>query len=70
MWREAFRNLQATRGRSFLAVLGIAVGSAAFVALLAGGQMAERQTLKQFEGLGTHLLAIDLETLPPPRRRS
>jgi putative ABC transport system permease protein len=57
---EAFRNLVATKLRTFLAVLGILVGTASVVAMVSGGELATRQALKQFKALGTNLLAVQL----------
>ena len=58
--RQALINLLAAKLRSFLAVLGILVGTAAVVALISCGQLATEKALAQFKALGTDLLAISL----------
>lgn len=58
--QQAFINLMAAKLRSFLAVLGILVGTAAIVALLSCGQLATEKALAQFKALGTDLLAVTL----------
>ncbi|MBA3535272.1 MAG: ABC transporter permease [Tatlockia sp.] len=57
-FNQAFVNLAASKLRSFLAVLGILVGTAAVVALISCGQLATEKALEQFKALGTDLLAI------------
>lgn len=59
-FQQAFVNLTAAKLRSFLAVLGILVGTAAVVALLSCGQLATEKALEQFKALGTDLLAISV----------
>ncbi|PWY55775.1 ABC transporter permease [Legionella qingyii] len=56
--QQALVNLTAAKLRSFLAVLGILVGTAAVVALISCGQLATEKALAQFKALGTDLLAI------------
>ncbi len=56
--QQALTNLSASKLRSFLAVLGILVGTAAVVALISCGQLATEKALEQFKNLGTDLLAI------------
>ena len=56
--QQAFINLMAAKLRSFLAVLGILVGTAAVVALISCGQLATEKALAQFKALGTDLLAV------------
>jgi putative ABC transport system permease protein len=56
--QHALNNLSASKLRSFLAVLGILVGTAAVVALISCGQLATEKALEQFKNLGTDLLAI------------
>lgn len=58
--REALFNLIASKLRSFLAVLGILVGTASVVAMISGGELATRQVLMQFKALGTDLLSISI----------
>ena len=50
----------AAKLRSFLAVLGILVGTAAVVALISCGQLATEKALAQFKALGTDLLAVSV----------
>jgi len=57
---EAAHNLISHILRSFLALLGILVGTASVLAIISGGQLATEQALKQFEQLGTNLLAVSL----------
>jgi len=58
--QQALLNLMAAKLRSFLAVLGILVGTAAVVALISCGQLATEKALAQFKALGTDLLAISV----------
>jgi putative ABC transport system permease protein len=46
--------------RTFLAVLGILVGTASVVAMVSGGKLATRQALAQFKSLGTNLLSVQV----------
>ena len=55
---EAFANLRAQGQRSLLALLGILIGTASIVALLAIGHMAQRETLKLFSHLGVEMVQI------------
>jgi len=57
--RTAFRNLQTSRLRAFLAMLSIMVGTASVVALISSGQLAAEEALKQFKSLGTNLMSIN-----------
>lgn len=59
-WQQALVNLGAAKLRSFLAVLGILVGTAAVVALVSCGQLATEKALAQFKALGTDLLAVSV----------
>ena len=58
--QQALVNLMAAKLRSFLAVLGILMGTAAVVALLSCGQLATEKALAQFKALGTDLLAVSV----------
>lgn len=58
--QQALLNLGAAKLRSFLAVLGILVGTAAVVALISCGELATEKALAQFKALGTDLLAISV----------
>ncbi len=59
--RESLGNLLSAKLRSFLAILGVLVGTASVVALISGGQLATEHALAQFKELGTDLLAITLQ---------
>jgi putative ABC transport system permease protein len=58
--QQALVNLSAAKLRSFLAILGILVGTAAVVALISCGQLATEKALAQFKALGTDLLAVSV----------
>ena len=58
--QQALVNLLAAKLRSFLAVLGILVGTAAVVALVSSGQLATEKALAQFKALGTDLLSVSV----------
>lgn len=58
--QQALVNLTSAKMRSFLAVLGILVGTAAVVALISCGQLATEKALEQFKSLGTDLLAVSV----------
>lgn len=52
------KNLLANKTRSFLTILGIIIGVAAVIIIMAIGNSAQRLILKQVEGLGSNLIAI------------
>ena len=56
----ALTNIIASKLRAILAILGILVGCAAFVALVSMGKLASYQALKQFKSLDRNLLAISI----------
>ncbi|MHA7840929.1 MAG: ABC transporter permease [Gammaproteobacteria bacterium] len=56
-WQEAVNNIAGAKLRSFLAILGILVGTASVVAMVSSGELATREALAQFDELGTHLLS-------------
>lgn len=58
--QQALTNLLVSKMRSFLAVLGILVGTAAVVALINCSMLATEKALEQFKALGTDLLAISV----------
>ncbi|TAL60543.1 MAG: FtsX-like permease family protein [Legionella sp.] len=68
--QQALVNLTAAKLRSFLAVLGILVGTAAVVALLSCGQLATEKALEQFKALGTDLLAVAVYEKMPSKSHS
>lgn len=57
-FKQAFKNLFSAKLRSFLAVLGILVGTASVVTLLSSGEMATAKVLAQFKHLGTDLMSV------------
>ncbi len=61
--REALANLVTAKLRSFLAILGILVGTASVVALITSSELGTRHALSQFETLGTNLLSMNVQTL-------
>lgn len=65
--QQALVNLMAAKLRSFLAVLGILVGTAAVVALISCGQLATEKALEQFKALGTDLLAVAVYQKSPSK---
>ena len=56
--------------RSFLAVLGVLVGTASVVALVSSGELATEHALAQFKALGTNLLAVSLTQEPTAKGSS
>jgi putative ABC transport system permease protein len=68
--QQALVNLTSSKLRSFLAVLGILVGTAAVVALISCGQLATEKALAQFKALGTDLLAVAVYQKTPNKSRS
>lgn len=58
--REALSNLRLAKLRSFLAILGVLVGTASVVAMVSCGKLVTHEALKQFQKLGTDLMAVSL----------
>ncbi len=56
--RIAFRALTANKLRSILTMLGVVIGVAAVISLVAVGQGAQAQVVSQFEALGSNLLTV------------
>jgi putative ABC transport system permease protein len=56
--RIALRNLLANRLRTFLAMLGIIIGTASVIAMLAVGTGAQRSILGSISAIGTNLLIV------------
>lgn len=67
---QAIANIFAAKMRSFLAILGILVGTASVVALVSSGQMATDKALAQFKDLGTDLLSIALYQRSPGQKNT
>jgi putative ABC transport system permease protein len=57
-WRVAIDALRANRLRSILTMLGVVIGVAAVVALVAIGTGTKQQVEQQVEGLGSNLLIV------------
>jgi macrolide transport system ATP-binding/permease protein len=57
-FRQAFRALMANKVRSGLSVLGILIGVAAVIAMLAVGTGAQKSLEQQLSSLGTNLLMV------------
>lgn len=60
--RESLTNLVTAKLRSFLAILGVVVGTGSVVALISSSQLATSHALQQFKALGTNLLALSLQS--------
>ena len=61
--KVAFKSLMANKLRSVLAMLGIIIGVAAVIAMLAIGTGAKQQVLDRISAMGTNLLYVH----PAPR---
>jgi putative ABC transport system permease protein len=55
---DAMGNLQALKGRTMLALVGIAIGTAAVIAMLHIGNNARAEAMRQFESLGIDRVSI------------
>lgn len=64
---ESYGNLRAQGWRATLALLGIAMGCAAVVALLNIGRSAAADALQAFQGMGTDILVANLPFAVGPR---
>ena len=60
--KTSFSSLGASKLRSGLTVLGIVIGGAAVITLMAIGKGAEATITQRIEGLGTNLLFVGPET--------
>ena len=56
--RMALQVLTRKPGRSALTILGLAIGVAAFIAMVSFGQGARRAVLQQFENLGANIVRV------------
>ncbi len=54
----AFRSLRANLFRTALTLLGVVIGVAAVVAMLAIGQGSQREVMSRFESMGSNLLFV------------
>ena len=59
--KEALANLVTSKLRSFLAILGILVGTGSVVALITSSELATENALAQFKTLGTNLLSVSID---------
>lgn len=57
-FREAARSLFSSLQRTFLALLGIAIGIASVIAMVSVGEIVKEEALRQFQELGTDFLTI------------
>ncbi len=57
---DALANLRASKLRSFLAILGILIGTGSVVTLISSGELATQTALAQFKSLGTNLLSVSM----------
>jgi len=58
--KMAFKSILSNKLRSLLTMLGIIIGVAAVIALVAVGQGATKQVTEQVQGLGTNLLTVNI----------
>ena len=65
----AFETLRRNPGRSALTLLGLAIGVAAFIAMVSFGEGARRSVMDQFKALGTHLVRVRGTTRGGQERR-
>jgi len=54
----AYRNLAATKMRSFLTILGVVIGVASVIIIFAVGKSAQRLILDQLQGIGSNLIGV------------
>lgn len=60
-FKSAIYQLAASKLRTFLAVLGILVGTASVVAMVSIGLLVQNNILKQFKAMGTNLLSVSVQ---------
>ena len=56
--RISYKNLLAAKFRSFLTILGIIIGVASVIIIMAIGQSAQALILDQVSGIGSNLVGI------------
>ncbi|MDX1489913.1 MAG: MacB family efflux pump subunit [Pseudohongiellaceae bacterium] len=66
--KMAFRSLTSNIFRTFLTLLGIVIGVASVVAMLAIGEGARQQIVDQISSVGTNLLMLQPARIPGQRR--
>ncbi|NQY42114.1 MAG: ABC transporter permease [Legionellales bacterium] len=59
-FQQALMNILSAKLRSFLAVLGILVGTGSVVALVSGGQLATKKALDHIRSLGSDLMSVNI----------
>ncbi|MGI6040265.1 MAG: ABC transporter permease, partial [Eubacteriales bacterium] len=57
-FKMAFKSISGKKGRSFLTMLGIIIGSAAVIVLVSIVQGQQRAMMEQFEKMGTNTINI------------
>lgn len=62
--RESLANIIHAKMQSFLAILGVLVGTGSVVALISYSSLGTEHALAQFKSLGTNLLAAYIESTP------
>lgn len=69
--REAVRGLCGARLRTVLGLIGIMIGIASVIAMISTGEIASAESRKQFQALGTDILAISAsdDDMTADRRR-
>ena len=67
---EAVSSLAAMGVRSVLALVGIAVGIGAVIAMVSTGEIVKAESLKQFRALGTDVVTVRLRQRDAPRSLS
>lgn len=58
--KQSFINIGSAKLRSFLAVLGIVVGTASIVALISSSELATEHAISEFKSLGTNLISLQI----------
>ena len=56
--KEAFANLQSTKQRTLLALIGIVVGIGSVIAMVSVGAIVQNEAMRQFMDLGTNIITI------------
>jgi putative ABC transport system permease protein len=54
----SYKNLMASKFRSFLTILGVVIGVAAVIIIMAVGRSAQALIIDQIQGIGTNLIAV------------
>ena len=54
----SFRNILAAKARSFLTILGIIIGIASVIIIMAIGTSAQQLILNQIRGIGSNLILV------------